>query len=118
MSGFPPRTPPRMLNLGEFQHSPDVNGLGASIRQRVPAQDSPQPQVKREDSTRKRQRKAASSIASEDEEEEKDDLQLPPTVPDTDAPLIRRLIAAMTDGTAAEDNEGMKKTWLKVWEAM
>ena len=109
-----PRTPPRMLNLGEFQHSPDVNGSGASIRRRVPAQDSPQPQVKREDSTRKRQRKAAVSIASEDEEEEKDDLQLPPTVPDADAPLIRRLIAAMTDGSAAEDNEGMKKTWLKI----
>ena len=77
-----------MLNLGEFQHSPDVNGLGESIRRRIPAQDSLQPQVKREDSTRKRQRKAAVSIASEDEEEEKDDLQLPPTVPDADAPDV------------------------------
>ena len=109
-----PRTPPRMLNLGEFQHSPDTNGSGASIRRRVPKQDSPKPQVKQEDSTRKRQRKAAASIASEDDEDEKDDVQLPASVPEADAPLIRRLIAAMTDGTAAEDNEGMKKTWLKI----
>ena len=46
------------------------------------------------------------SIASEDEEEEKDDSQLPSNVPDADIPLIRRLIAAITDGSAAEDNEG------------
>ena len=26
------RTPPRMLNLGEFQHNPDVSGSGASNR--------------------------------------------------------------------------------------
>ena len=109
-----PHTPPRMLNLGEFQHIPDVNGLGASIRRRVTPQDSPKPQVKREDSTRKRPRKAAPSIASEDDNDEKDDFQLPSTVPEADAPLIRRLIAAMTDGSVAEDNEGMKKTWLKI----
>ena len=109
-----PRTPPRMLNLGEFQYNPDVSGSGASITRRITAQNSPQPQVKREDSTRKRQRKAAVSIASEDEEEDKDDSQLPSNVPDADIPLIRRLIAAMTDGSAAEDNEGMKKTWLKI----
>ena len=28
-----------------------------------------------------------------------------------DAPLVRRLNTAMTDENAAEDNEGMKKTW-------
>ena len=109
-----PRTPPRMLNLGEFQHNPDVSGSGASISRRVTAPKSPKLQVKREDSTRKRQRKAAVSIASEDEEDEKDDFQLPSNVPEADATLIRRLIAAMTDGSAAEDNEGMKKTWLKI----
>ena len=109
-----PRTPPRMLNLGEFQHNPDVSGSGASITRRATAQDSPKPQVKREDSTRKRQRKAAVSVASEDEEDEKDDFQLPSTVTEADAPLIRRLVAAMTDGSAAEDNEGMKKTWQKI----
>lgn len=109
-----PRTPPRMLNLGEFQHTPDVNGSGTSVIRRVTAQNSPKPQVKREDSTRKRPRKAAPSIVSEDEEDEKDDFQLPSTVPEADAPLIRRLIAAMTDGSAAEDNEGMKKTWQKI----
>ena len=116
-----------MLNLGEFQHSPDVNGSGPSIRRRNPTQDSPKPQVKQEDSTRKRQRKAAVSIASEDEEE--GSVSSCSTTssswsktcrkqPDADAPLIRRLIAAMTDGSAAEDNEGMKKTWLKAWRHM
>ena len=90
-----------MLNLGEFQHNPDISGSGASITRRATAQNSPQPpQVKREDSTRKRQRKAAVSVASEDEEEEKDDSQLPSNIPDADIPLIRRLIAAMTDGRA------------------
>ena len=58
------------------------------------------------------------SITNEDEEEEKDDSQLPSNVPDADIPLIRHLIAAMTDGSAAEDNEGMKKTWLKIGDAV
>ena len=40
------------------------------------------------------------SIASKDEEDEKDDSQLPSNVPDADIPLIRRLIAAMMDGSA------------------
>ena len=106
-----PRTPPRMLNLGEFQHNPDINGSGSSITRRVTTPNSPKPQVKREDSTRKRPRRAGPSNASEDEE---DDAQLPSNVPEGDAPLVRRLIAAMTDGSAAEDNEGMKKTWLKL----
>ena len=106
-----PRTPPRMLNLGEFQHNPDINGSGSSITRRATAQNSPNPQVKREDSTRKRSRRAAPSNASEDDE---DDVQLPSNVPDGDAPLVRRLITAMTDGSAAEDNEGMKKTWQKI----
>ena len=70
-----PQTPPRMLNLGEFQHSPDVNSSGASIRRRVTPQDPPKPQVKREDSTRKRPRTAAPSIASEDDEEENEDVR-------------------------------------------
>ena len=106
-----PRTPPRMLNLGEFQHNPDINGSGASITRRATAQNSPKPQVKREDSTRKRSRRARSSHASEDDE---DDAQLPSNVPEGDAPFVRRLITAMTDGSAAEDNEGMKKTWQKI----
>ena len=89
-----------MLNLGEFQHNPDVSGSGASITRRITAQNSPKPQVKRENSTRKRQRKAAISISSEDEEDGKDDSQLPSSVPEADIPLIRRLIAAMTDGSA------------------
>ena len=105
------RTPPRMLNLGEFQHNPDINGSGASITRRATAPNSPKPQVKREDSTRKRPRRAGRSNASEDDE---DDAQLPSNVPDADAPLVRRLITAMTDGSAAEDNEGMKKTWQKI----
>ena len=106
-----PRTPPRMLNLGEFQHNPDINGSGSSITRRVTTPNSPKPQVKREDSTRKRPRKAGPSNASEDDE---DDAQLPSNVPEGDAPLVRRLITAMTDGSAAEDNEGMKKTWQKI----
>ncbi len=106
-----PRTPPRMLNLGEFQHNPDINGSGASITRRVTAQNSPMPQVKREDSTRKRPRKAGPLNASEDDE---DDIQLPSSVPEDDAPLVRRLVTAMTDGRAAEDNEGMRKTWQKI----
>ena len=106
-----PRTPPRMLNLGEFQHNPDINGSGSSITRRVTTPNSPKPQVKREDSTRKRPRRAGPSIASEDDE---DDTQLPSNVPEGDAPLVRRLITAMTDGSAAEDNEGMKKTWQKI----
>ena len=106
-----PRTPPRMLNLGEFQHNPDINGSGSSITRRVTTPNSPKPQVKREDSTRKRPRRAGPSNASEDDE---DDAQLPSNVPEGDAPLVRRLITAMTDGSAAEDNEGMKKTWQKI----
>ena len=106
-----PRTPPRMLNLGEFQHNPAINGSGTSITRRATAQDSPKPQVKREDSTRKRPRRAGPSNASEDDE---DDAQLPSDVPEGDAPLVQRLITAMTDGSAAEDNEGMKKTWQKI----
>ena len=106
-----PRTPPRMLNLGEFQHNPDINGSGSSITRRVTTPNSPKSQVKREDSTRKRTRRAGPSNASEDDE---DDTQLPSNVPEGDVPLVRRLITAMTDGSAAEDNEGMKKTWQKI----
>ena len=106
-----PRTPPRMLNLGEFQHNPDINGSGASITRRVTAQNSPMPRVKQENSTRKRPRKAGPLNATDDDEE---DVQLLFTVPEDDAPFVRRLVTAMTDGSAAEDNEGMKKTWQKI----
>ena len=103
-----PRTPPRMVNLGEFQHHPDNHGSGSSITRRVTTPISAK--VKQEDSTRRRRRRASPSIASEDE----DEIQLPSTVPKADAPLVRRLITAMIDGSAAEDNEGMKKTWEKL----
>ena len=105
-----PRTPPRMVNLGEFQHHPDISGSGASITRHVTTPNSAKPQVKQEDSTRRRRRRASPSIASEDE----DEIQLPSTVPKADASLVRRLMTAMMDGSAAEDNEGMKKTWEKL----
>ena len=97
-----------MVNLGEFQHHPDNHGSGSSITRRVTTPISVK--VKQEDSTRRRRRRASPSIASEDE----DEIQLPSTVPEADAPLVRRLITAMIDGSAAEDNEGMKKTWEKL----
>ena len=96
-----------LAKLGEFQHHPDITGSGSSITRRVTTPTSAKPQVKQEDSTRRRCRRASPSIASEDE----DEIQLPSTVPKADAPLVRRLMTAMMDGSAAEDNEGMKKTW-------
>ena len=105
-----PRTPPRMVNLGEFQHHPDVSDSGASITRRVTTPTSAKPQVKQEHSSRRRRRRASPSVASEDE----DEIQLPSTVPKADRPLVRRLITAMIDPSAAEDNEGMKRTWEKL----
>ena len=106
-----PRTPPRMTNMGEFQYSPNLNGSGSSVTRRLTPQSSPMPQVKRENGTGKRARTAAHRNKSEDE---LDLIKLPRTVSEEDAPLVRRLIAAMTDGSAAEDNDGMKKTWDKI----
>ena len=105
-----PRTPPRMVNLGEFQHHPDNHGSGSNITRRVTTPVSAKPHVKQEHSSRRRRRRASPSIASEDENE----IQLPSSVPKADAPLVRRLIIAMIDSSAAEDNEGMKRTWEKI----
>ena len=105
-----PRTPPRMVNLGEFQHHPDNHGSGSSITRRVTTPISAKPHVKQEHSSRRRRRRASPSIASDDEDEN----QLPSTVPKADAPLVRKLITAMIDPSAAEDNEGMKRTWEKL----
>ena len=99
-----------LAKLGEFQHHPDVSGSGASITRRVTTPISAKPQVKQEHSSRRRRRRASPSVASEDG----DEIQLPSTVPKTDGPLVRRLITAMIDPSAAEDNEGMKKTWEKL----
>ena len=68
--------------------------------------------MKREDSTEKRPRKTVVVLNISDGDE--DEVQLPDSVSEEDGPLVRRLIAAMTDASVAEDNEGMKKTWNKI----
>jgi hypothetical protein len=105
-----PHTPPNISHVSQFHHTPTTNASSLNTTHREASlPPSPRSQVKREQSTSKRRHAAMQTDPSFD------NVQLPRIrVPQEDRALVDGLIAAMIDGSDAEDNLGMIKTWDKL----
>ena len=105
-----PHTPPNISHVSQFHHTPITSASSLNPTHRETSlPPSPRSQVKREQSTTKRRHAAMQTDPSFD------NVQLPRIrAPQEDRALVDGLIAAMVDGSDAEDNLGMIKTWDKL----